>query len=72
MHLIASEVDRAAEWYGRVFGAVVVNRGEVSGAPQAWQETKIAFIEGPDGVRVELLERSGRPGSATATAPKGI
>ena len=35
VHLIASDVDRAAEWYGRMFGAVVVNRGEVSGAPQA-------------------------------------
>ena len=34
--------------------------------------TKVAFIEGPDGVRIELLERSGPAGSATATAPTGI
>ena len=131
VHLIASDVDQAAEWYVRMFGAVVVNRGEVSGAPQTWLDlngtlfiirgrratddlvegkntridhfgvrvadldraaadlkakgarftveptafnptTKIAFIEGPDGVRIELLERSGRAGSAAATAPTGI
>ena len=131
VHLIASDVDRAVEWYVRMFGAVVANREEVSGAPQAWLDlngtlfiirgrratddlvegkntrvdhfgvrvadldraaadlkakgvkftieptvfnptTKIAFVEGPDGVRIELLERSGRAGSATAAAPTGI
>lgn len=131
VHLIASDVDRAADFYARMFGAVLVNRGLVSGQPQAWLDlggmlliirgrrpedqlvegkntridhfgvrvgdlqraaadlkakgaaftvepmvfnptTKIAFIEGPDGVRIELLERSGRAGSATATAPTGI
>jgi catechol 2,3-dioxygenase-like lactoylglutathione lyase family enzyme len=131
VHLIASDVDRAADFYVRMFGAAPVNRGLVSGQPQAWLDlggtlliirglrpadelaegkntridhfgvrvddmaraaadlkakgarftveptafnptTKIAFIEGPDGVRIELLERSGPVGSATATAPTGI
>ncbi len=131
VHLIASDVDRAADFYVRMFGAALVNRGLVSGQPQAWLDidgnlliirprrptdelaegkntridhfglrvenleraaaelkakgakftvepmafnptTKIAFLEGPDGVRIELLERSGPVGSATATAPTGI
>jgi len=131
VHLIASDVDRAADFYVRMFGAALVNRGLVSGQPQVWVDlagtlliirgrrptdelvegkntridhfgvrvddlnkaaaelkakgarftvepmifnptTKIAFIEGPDGVRIELLERSGTVGSATATAPTGI
>ncbi len=131
VHLIASDVNRAVEFYRQMLGAVIVNRGEVSGQPQAWMDlngtllilrarratdelvegkntridhfglrvddlekavadlkgkgakftveptvfnptTKIAFIEGPDGVRIELLERTGRAGSASAIAPKGI
>lgn len=131
VHLIASDVDRAADFYVRMFGAALVNRGLVSGQPQVWLDiggtlliirgrrptdqlvegkntridhfgfrvenleraaaelkakgakftvepmafnptTKIAFLEGPDGVRIELLERSGPVGSATATAPTGI
>ncbi len=117
VRLVATEVGRAADFYVRMFGAVLMYGGLMSRAPQAWLDlngrlsiirgrwatddlveevntridhfgvrvddldraaadlkakgvTKVAFIEGPDGIRIELLERSGRAGSATATAPR--
>ncbi len=42
VRLIASDVDRAVEFYARAFGAVLVDRGLGSRQPQAW---KVAFEE---------------------------
>ena len=58
MHLRSRDVKKTAAYYKEMFDAEIVESIQSDGKPRTIRPgVRIAFVQAPDNVRIELLER---------------